>query len=89
MVKPGDFYEDDEPIEKVEAAFENGTPTISRAPIDSIQRVRFTANEIEFLRRAAKARKVSVDELIRTAALEIASQPVVNWVTTSGPIERA
>ena len=34
MILPGDFYEDDEPVEDVVAAFAAGEPTVSRSVED-------------------------------------------------------
>jgi hypothetical protein len=31
MIQSGDFYEDDEPVADVEAAFDRGTPAVSRS----------------------------------------------------------
>jgi len=34
IVRGGDFYEDDEPVEKIIQAFENGVPCVTVAPDD-------------------------------------------------------
>lgn len=79
-MKPGDFYEDDEPIEKLEAAFSDGTPCVSGIPVAAVhQAVKLSAEEAAHLRWAAEARDMVLSEFIRFAALEKAKQPVVRF----------
>jgi len=39
----GDFYEDDEPVEKIQAAFERGDKGVTERPRDVNQRAKSTA----------------------------------------------
>lgn len=36
MIRPGDFYEDDEPIEDLLRAFDNGTPVVTGRTVEEL-----------------------------------------------------
>lgn len=76
-----DFYEDDEPVEDVRAAFEAGEKGITRRPrLDSVHSIRFTPEQIDKIRTHI-GDDGSVSSFVRDAAMAAIypPQPVLTY----------